>query len=85
MAYDSKNFSVMAYANGFTIWNYQTADTLSTIKGSNYFDEAAPFIRKGDMIMATTETSGTIGAAILYVSNIADGVVSVGEVGSSAK
>ena len=27
MAYLSKNLSVLAYANGFTLWHYTTADT----------------------------------------------------------
>lgn len=32
MSFDSKNFSVMAYANGFTLWNYTTADTLEALR-----------------------------------------------------
>ena len=36
MAFNSKNFSVMAYANGFTLWNYQTPDTLETVTAVSY-------------------------------------------------
>ena len=80
MAYNNKNFSVMAYANGFTLWNFQTADALTAVKGSGYFNESAPFIRKGDMILAMAGTSGTLAPAILYVGNVADGVVTVADV-----
>ena len=45
MAFNSKNFSVMAYANGFTLWNYQTPDTLETVTASGYFNEASAFAR----------------------------------------
>lgn len=80
MAYNNKNFSVMAYANGFTLWNYQTPDALTAVKGSGYFNESAPFIRKGDMILAMAGTSGTLAPAILYIGNVADGVVTVADV-----
>lgn len=40
----------MAYANGFTLWNYATSDTLAVVKGSGYFNEIAPFARVGDMV-----------------------------------
>ena len=30
MAYDSKSLSVLAYANGFTLWHYGTDDTDGT-------------------------------------------------------
>lgn len=56
MSYNSKNFSVMAYANGFTLWNYATSDTLAVVKGSGYFNEIAPFARVGDMVLVNADT-----------------------------
>ena len=84
MAYDNKNFSVMAYANGFTLWNYQTPDALASVKDSGYFNEAAPFIRKGDMILTVAGTSGTLAPAILYVSDVAAGAVTIADVYTAA-
>ena len=77
MAFNSKNFSVMAYANGFTLWNYQTPDTLETVKASGYFNEASAFARKGDMILTVANNSAAVAPAILVVSDIAAGSVTV--------
>lgn len=77
MSYNAKNFSVMAYANGFTLWNYSTEDDLNTVKGSGYFNDIAPFARKGDMILTNAGTASTLEPAVLSVSSIEDGEVSV--------
>lgn len=84
MAYDSKNFSVMAYANGFTLWNYSSEDDLNTIKGSGYFNDIAPFARKGDMILTNAGTASTLEPAVLSVSSIEDGTVTVAALATSA-
>lgn len=85
--YNSKNFSVMAYANGFTLWAYSTADTLESVKADNYFNETAPFARAGDMILVTAGTGAeSVDSALMAVTKIADGVVSVTSLtGESAK
>lgn len=31
MAYNAKNLSVLAYANGFTLWHYTTTDTAADV------------------------------------------------------
>lgn len=77
MPYNSKNFSVMAYANGFTLWSYTTEDELSAVKAKGYFNEIAPFARTGDMILVSANTQAEIQSTILAVSKVADGVVSV--------
>ena len=74
MAFNSKNFSVMAYANGFTLW---TPDTLETVTASGYFNEASAFARKGDMILTVANNSAAVAPAILVVSDIAAGSVTV--------
>lgn len=79
MALNNKNFSVMAYANGFTLWNYTTEDALSTVIAANYFNEVAAFARKGDMILAVAGKS-PLAAAVLFVKDIADGVVTVADI-----
>lgn len=77
MSYDSKNFSVMAYANGFTLWNYSTPDALSAVKSAGYFNETAPFARIGDMVMVNASTGSTLEPAIFSVTAIAGGTVTV--------
>ena len=84
MSYNAKNFSVMAYANGFTLWNYSTDDALATVKGSGYFNETAPFVRTGDMVLANTGVGSTLIPAILSVSLVADNAVTVAVIAPAA-
>lgn len=79
MAYSSKNFSVMAYANGFTLWNYSTEDNLSVVKGNGYFNEVAPFARQGDMILVVANKGSSIETGIIGVANIANEAVTVAD------
>ena len=46
-----RNLSVLAYANGFTLWHYKSANDISGITGDNYFGPATDMLSKGDMIM----------------------------------
>jgi len=85
MSFDSKNFSVMAYANGFTLWNYTTADTLESITASGYFNEIAPFARIGDMILTVAGAQSSVSPAIMAVTAIADGVVTASDFTTAAK
>lgn len=84
MSFMSKDFSVMAYANGFTLWNYTTSDALSAVKGANYFDDIAPFARQGDMILTVADNQSTVAPAILAVTSISEGAVTVSDFTSAA-
>ncbi len=77
MAYNSKNLSVLAYANGFTLWHYTSADADATIDTAGYFNNASDMLRVGDMIMANTATSGSPIHGIFVVSSNAAGVVDI--------
>jgi len=68
MAYDSKSLSVLAYANGFTLWHYATADLATEVDTAGYFNVAAGLLRVGDMIMANVDTDGVPGAGIFLVN-----------------
>ena len=52
MAYQSKNLSVLAYGNGFTLWHYvcDVDDVLS----EGYFNEAYPIVRDDDLVIVTS-------------------------------
>jgi hypothetical protein len=77
MAYNAKNLSVLAYANGFTLWHYTTADTAATVDTAGYFDDAASMLRAGDMILANVDSGGGVKGGIFIVTGNAGGVVDV--------
>ena len=51
MAFEFRNLSVLAYANGFTLWHCKTADTLALAASPGYFDVAADMLTGGDIVM----------------------------------
>ena len=75
MAFQSKNLSVLAYANGFTLWHYTTADLAADVDSSGYFNAAADMARVGDMILANVDTDGTPASGIYLVNANSGGVV----------
>lgn len=79
MAYQSKNLSVLAYANGFTLWHYATADVAADVDTAGYFNDGADMLRVGDMIMANVDTDGTPAAGIFLVNANASGTVDVAD------
>ena len=59
MAFLIRNLSVLAYANGFTLWHYKSAeDTREQISAANYMAGAADMLSRGDVILANA-TDGT--------------------------
>ncbi len=77
MAFDPKGLSVLAYANGFTLWHYTTEDAKDDVDDAGYFDGANEMLRGGDMILANVDTGGTPEAGIFHVSGNAAGSVDV--------
>ena len=72
MAFALRNLSVLAYANGFTLWHYQAAqDTLPTVGSADFFQDAGDMLTPGDMLMV----SAPDGARILCVRSGASGIV----------
>lgn len=60
-----RNLSVLAYANGFTLWHYKAMRVpLATVKGDNYLADAADMLTAGDIIV----TSAIDGATCLVVT-----------------
>jgi hypothetical protein len=65
MVFAIRNLSVLAYANGFTLWHYKAGkDRLDTISAGNYFADAADMLTAGDLIMI----SSADGARIMCVA-----------------
>jgi hypothetical protein len=79
MAFQSKDLSVLAYANGFTLWHYASIDTGAVVDTSGYFNDAADMVRIGDMLLANVDTDGTPASGIYLVNANAAGVVDVAD------
>ncbi|MBM3557229.1 MAG: hypothetical protein FJX47_16945 [Alphaproteobacteria bacterium] len=75
MAYQSKNLSVLGYANGFTLWHYATADAAAAVDTSGYFNSAANMLRLGDFVLANCGVGGTPENGVLVIAANAGGVV----------
>ncbi|PWC56035.1 hypothetical protein [Azospirillum sp. TSO22-1] len=71
MAFLSKDLSVLAYANGFTLWHYTTPDAATAVDGSGYFNGAADMLRVGDMVLANAGG----GSGVLVIASNAGGTV----------
>ncbi len=64
MAFSLRNLSVLAYANGFTLWHYKAAnDDQGNIQNPGYFADAGDMLAAGDMLMV----SGAPGGKMLCV------------------
>ena len=57
MAFLTKDLSVLAYANNFTLWHYTTTD--ANVTDSGYFNNAASMMCVGDLIIVNIDTDGS--------------------------
>jgi hypothetical protein len=85
MPFAARELSVLAYANGFTLWHYRTpADDLLD---PGYFDSALELLREGDQIIANTGGSASPcaqarpGIINLVVTRVDDAGVAVDRAG----
>jgi len=63
MAFALRNLSVLAYANGFTLWHYKSGgDKLAATTKTGYFADAADLLAEGDMVMLSASEGGKIAA-----------------------
>jgi hypothetical protein len=59
MAFQNKNLSVIAYANGFTVWHYAGSELLATISAGGFFNDVASLMNTGDIIIINgSDTTG---------------------------
>ena len=89
MAFDSTELSVLAYANGFTLWHYRTVDTdadlLGAGAGKGYFAAADELLRPGDQIIANLPRAGRTAIVNLMVAAVdAAGLVAVEPIDTGA-
>lgn len=61
MAFAIRNLSVLAYANGFTLWHYKAGrDGLEQVEALDFFADAADMLAEGDMMMVSAADGGRI-------------------------
>jgi hypothetical protein len=60
MAFQNKNLSVIAYANGFTLWHYSASETLATITANGYFNNVKTLMNIGDIIIINASDNTAI-------------------------
>jgi hypothetical protein len=65
------NLSVLAYAQGFTLWHYRPVGPVNDALAPLFFDSARDIFAIGDRI----QVSGATGAVDLHVAKTCDGVV----------
>ena len=73
MAFQNKNLSVSAYANGFTLWHYVESATLATITASGYFNAVGTLMNSGDIVIINASDKTSIKKIA-----VSDGVVTTG-------
>ena len=60
------DLSALSYADGFTLWHYQSAaDSRSTMSAPGYFAPVSHMVRTGDIILAR----GSDGFVLLHMAD----------------
>ncbi len=61
MPFAIRNLSVLAYANGFTLWHYKAAaGGLPKTATRGFFDPAADMLVSGDMMLVSAPEGGRV-------------------------
>jgi len=61
MAFAIRNLSVLAYANGFTLWHYKASgEEQATVAAPSFFRDAGDMLASGDMVMVSAPDYGRI-------------------------
>jgi hypothetical protein len=72
MSFAVRNLSVLAYANGFTLWHYKAGnDPLDRVETPDFFADAADMLAEGDMLVV----SATDGGRTLFVAQSGPGAL----------
>ncbi|MFO1152256.1 MAG: hypothetical protein U1E42_01140 [Rhodospirillales bacterium] len=64
--------AVLAYANSFSLWHYDTEDDVEEVLAPGYFDEMTKLARRGDLVFVSRRMSGSPQADLLLVTEVGD-------------
>lgn len=71
MAFSLRNLSVLAYANGFTLWLYKSAsDEPDVVTGPDFFTDAGDMLAGGDMVMVSARDGGRMLCVLADASGV---------------
>ena len=71
MNFAIRNLSVLAYAQGFTLWHYRAGlAQLDQVAERGFFDDAADMFATGDMLLV----SAAEGGRVLFVTATESGI-----------
>jgi len=78
MAYSASGLTRMAGGGGHNLWYYDSADALSAVRASGYFNDAASMMNVGDVVFVYDNDAPTLGISVVLsntgsVVDIADG------------
>lgn len=71
MAFQNKNLSVIAYANGFTLWHYAESASMATIGAAGYFNGVKTLMNPGDIVIINASDSTAIKKITIADGNVA--------------
>lgn len=77
MAFMNRNLSVIAYANGFTLWHYTTGDEIKEVEDPSYFTKVWTLMNTGDIIIINCAD----GAHFRQIIGIHNELVELGKTG----
>ncbi len=61
MSFCVRDLSVLAYANGFTLWHYKApGESLPAVARPGYFDDAVDMLTGGDMMLVSATDGGQV-------------------------
>jgi hypothetical protein len=61
MAFAVRNLSVLAYANGFTLWHYKAgSDDQRSVGSPSFFSQAGDMLSAGDMVVISASDGGRL-------------------------
>ena len=61
MSFAARNLSVLAYADGFTLWHYKAGqDDRRIVEHPGFFAEAADMMSAGDIVMVSAADGGRL-------------------------
>lgn len=68
----NRNMSVIAFANGFTLWQYKSnSDSLEQVECAGYFDKIVTLMAIGDIVIISARD----GTAIRAVTELSPSVI----------
>lgn len=78
MAFENRMLSIIAYTNGFSLWQYKSQDTVGKICADGYFASQERLINNGDVMIINGSDTTVIRVAarnkngVLFMKRISE-------------